>query len=565
MTITPEANYCLSSEFRSYAEKPLTDIMFIGVDASMNKVVLTRGEIVSQVYSAAAGLDKRGYAPGDVIILGLKNSIEQFCVFWAAQIMEITVGLVPPLETAKALNGFTGRLADLRRMTNARAIVLKNFEIPDNLQTAIPIVEVETLFVPGGKPQNFASGGADGTAVIQFTSGSTASPKGCALRNGAFVKNANWILEKLGAKSGDSLVSWLPTFHDMGLMSALILPIVGNMALSFRPSSSFLRNPLLWLEDLAAADRPHTAVPNFALALVNRQLSRKPDTFVDLSDVQNIACGAEPIYADTVRDFLLATARLNLSPKTFHSSYGMAEATLVVSSKPGGLRTGTSACHQHAERKTSIEKRGAEKNGFGKEIVCLGTPAGDVQCEVRRKNGEKCDDIEIGEIFVQSSAMMIGYIDEHGSLNRRRNNEWLATGDLGYIFQNEIYLTGRKKDVVIVAGRNIYPAEVESLLARALEIDPLRVAAFGRVSDQQQEELCILLEIKASSYPEALRRQIMRICMEQLSLSPDRILFARSGAISRTTSGKIRRHEISRQSVDGKLNLLNREASLDVQ
>lgn len=299
------------------------------------------------------------------------------------------------------------------------------------------------------------------------------------------------------------------------------------------------------------AHRPHTPVPNFALALVTRFLRRRPLADLDLSDVCSIVCGAEPIDPDTVRAFLAETGAHGLAPSVFHAAYGMAEATLMVTSRPGGLAVSAGAEPTRAETGEA-----AAEDVPVQEATCLGHPIEGVEIEVRCNDGRIARDKESGEIFLKSTYMMEGYLGPDGKPVPLASDAWFASGDIGFCSNGELYVTGRSKDLVIVAGRNLFPVAIEAVIARELDIEQFHVAAFGQPGDFGTEQLCVLIETKNTASPRHLDPRIIACCMQEFDVAPAEIVYARAGAILRTTSGKIRRAAIAASKRNGMLELL---------
>lgn len=529
----------LVDAFHAYLAIHEDECAFVGQDLKGQDVSLTRADIAKLVFAFARGLEARNVGEGDAIIIGARNCLEHWCLFWASQIAGVTVAMIPYVSTAKQLEERAPALLAAAQHIRAKLIVVDLS--PAELYGAIGMTIASLSELPVETTRTvFAACDPNRVAVIQFTSGSTSQPKACALNSSGFVLNAEAILARLAAQPGDRFVSWLPTFHDMGLMTAFILPIVSSGHIVFRQTRRFLMRPLSWLQDLSCSERTHTGVPNFALALVSRHIESRPPKGLDLSHVQSIVCGAEPIVPNTVRRFLNATSLMELQPSAFHAAYGMAEATLMVSSRPGGLAVSVGKSRLRSDQ----------------EQVCVGHPIDDVKVEIRRGDGTIARSTEIGEVFIQSRCMMVGYIESNGLIAAHTNDGWFPTGDLGFVVDGELYITGRVKDLIIVAGHNLYPTVIEAALARAIGLEEYHIAVFGHHDALSTETMCVLVETKEKTVAGDLSRRILEFCVKEFDVAPSRILYARPGAILRTTSGKIRRAAIGNAMREGTLPLL---------
>lgn len=535
----------LANAFEDYATLGGSDLRFVGVDIEGRAVRRRREDLRNGVGALSNRLAGLGIGQGDVVLLALSNTWEMFCAFWSLQLLGATAGMVPPIVSERDFEKARSRLHEVANVCQPSWLItqasLQDRSVEGMRTLSMGKVSAADLTKPVTKTPSDAK---DSVAVIQFTSGSTGTPRGCALRSCAFVTNARWILQKLDARPGDSIVSWLPTFHDMGLMSALILPVIGDLTLNFRPTSAFLRRPLHWIEQLAQSHRPHTAVPNFALGLVNLKMERSCDLNVDLTGVRTIACGAEPIHPPTVRQFMDNLAKFGLRQASFQASYGMAENTLIVSSKPGGLETsrdvgGASSGSIYAEK--------------GEEVVNLGSPAGEVEFKIASESGRTCGDEEVGEILIRSPTLMKGYLTHDGALQKIDEREWFGTGDLGFMRDGEIFVNGRAKDLVIIAGQNIYPAEIETHLVHEMQLNPLRVAAFRDGREPTREAFCVVIEVPAPFDQNTIANDVRRICMRRFLHTPSEVIVGPRHTILRTTSGKIRRAEMAKRLLNGSL------------
>lgn len=520
----PPRTPSLATAFRDYVRAaPEATALRCARDGG-DMVVLTRRALGDLVLTYGAGLRSEGVRRGDRVVLALGTSVEFVACFWAVLLLGAIAVPTPPIDRRGKQEE---RLRQLGRMCEVcvPALIVVGAEVGevDLHYRLAPVDRLETAAPALGE---FPLPAGNDIAVLQFTSGSTGRPRGCALSHRAMLTNARANVERLQIVAGDSLVSWLPLFHDMGLMTGILAPIVGGVAVQLRSPARFLVNPLSWLEDLTASGRAHTAVPNFALALTLQRIERRAPNSLRLDQVKSIACGAEPIDPVLVRRFLEALAPHGLDPRAFLAAYGMAEATLMVSSRPGGLATARIA---------------------GTEMVNLGRAVPGAAIQIRDAQGRPLAEGEVGEVQVLSPSLMDGYYGDAPATRAKLVGGWLRTGDLGCLVDGELLVAGRTDDLIIVGGRNIYPSDVEYAVARAAGLSPSRIAAFGRPGALGTEAIHVVVESKAIDGRDLLTACVQTACIEACGVAPEGVTIVRSGAIPRTTSGKIRRGELRRQ------------------
>ncbi len=409
----------------------------------------------------------------------------------------------------------------------------------------------------------------DDPAVLQYTSGSTSTPRGVVMTHGNLLAemDCNAVDFRLGHQTVG--VSWLPQYHDFGLVNAILSALSGNMRLYSISPLDFVRRPALWFETMSRVGAPLTASPNFGLDLAVRKSTPEQRAGWDLSPLATLVCAAEPIRAATVDRFLDAFAAAGLRPECFCPTYGLAEATVSVSSW-GRARVAVDAEEIARGRVVRIPEQRAESEGRAS------VPPRDpderrasvyVGCGEITKPGSRvriidpdtrvpCPADRVGEIWVDSATKAFGYFDRpeesreglyarvHGEPDPRR---YLRTGDLGFFAEGELFVTGRRKDVIILRGRNHYAEDLEESVRRCHPaIRPGGVAAFA-LEAADGESVAVLVEVGAfETCDEAAAEQVAAAVRRNLALGHQvgaaTVVLVPAGTVPKTTSGKVRRH-----------------------
>ncbi|XP_057809111.1 uncharacterized protein LOC131023584 [Salvia miltiorrhiza] len=401
---------------------------------------------------------------------------------------------------------------------------------------------------------------------LQFTSGSTGEPKGVMITHGGLIHNVKMMRRRYKSTSNTVLVSWLPQYHDMGLIGGLFTSMVsGGSAILFSPVT-FIRDPLLWLQTITTYRATHSAGPNFAFELLNRRLEANKALHYDLSSIVFLMVAAEPIRAATMRKFLELTQPFGLSQEVMAPGYGLAENCVYV-------------CSAYGE--------GREILVDWQERVCCGYISLDDDDGVRVKivDPETCMEHEEseneGEIWISSLSAGAGYWNEEklsqttfkNELNDEPGRKYIRTGDLGRIIDGKLFVTGRIKDLIIVAGRNVYSSDIEKTAENSCEIiRPGCCAAIGvpkeiilskgiLVSEtSDQVGLIIIAEARdVKSVSNEAVRQIQASVAEEHGVMVASVLLIKPRTISKTTSGKIKRYECLKRFVDGTLDIIHHE------
>ncbi|MDR8369536.1 non-ribosomal peptide synthetase [Pseudomonas lactis] len=398
----------------------------------------------------------------------------------------------------------------------------------------------------------------DDIAFLQYTSGSTALPKGVQVSHGNLVANEVLIRRGFGIdlNPDDVIVSWLPLYHDMGLIGGLLQPIFSGVPCVLMSPAYFLGRPLRWLEAISEYGGTISGGPDFAYRLCSERVSESALERLDLSRWRVAYSGSEPIRLDTLERFAEKFAACGFTPNNFFASYGLAEATLFVA---GGIRGRGIPAMRMDEQALAANRA---EPGQGSAIMSCGTSQPDhavliADPHILTELPDQC----VGELWATGPSIAHGYWRNPEASAKtfvqHAGRTWLRTGDLGFIRDGEVYITGRLKDLLIVRGHNLYPQDIEQTIEREVEVVRKgRVAAFA-VNDQGLEGIGIAAEISRSVQkilpPEALIKAIRQAVAEACQQAPSVVVLLNPGALPKTSSGKVQRAACALRHADGSL------------
>lgn len=402
-------------------------------------------------------------------------------------------------------------------------------------------------------------------ALLQYTSGSISSPKGVIVTHANLWNQSRELDELWPAEPGDRTVSWLPMFHDMGLMFGLVMPLFRASQVTLFSPESFVRRPIRWLRAISGAGAVTSIAPNFAYERCLEKVSAEERSGLDLSSWRYAINGAEPVSADTMRRFIDTFSACGLNEGSVVAGYGLAEATLKVA---GTARGPSRALNLSAERlRTGRAVRARAGAPAVAKVECGTSSPGTVIRIVDPVTSMTVPDETVGEIWVSGPCVAAGY------WNRPQETEqtfrarivgepdaraYLRTGDLGFVSDGDLFVTGRSKDLVILRGENHYPQDIEATAAAAAPGAGRSPACAFAVDGERGERLVVAVELDPSASPgDADREAIVTAIWREHGVVPAVLVFLRRGRLPKTTSGKLRRSAAAQAYLDGTLNALS--------
>nr|BBH88015.1 acyl-CoA synthetase [Thermosporothrix sp. COM3] len=414
-------------------------------------------------------------------------------------------------------------------------------------------------------------------AFLQYTSGSTSAPKGVMVSHGNLLHNlkgqANlWhIPDEPGC-----YVSWLPIFHDMGLIAGILLPFYLGSRVYLMAPASFLQRPMRWLQTISRYHATHSFAPNFGYELCARRSTPESRAGLDLSNWRVAMNGAEPIHHDTLENFLRVFAPYGFRRSAFAPAYGLAEATLVVSSISAQAISSTKTVNKSKFEQRQIVEVEPTSSNIHRAVSCGRVLDGQKVRIVHPETRTTCPDGIVGEIWVAGPSNAHGYWQRptetettfHAYLTENNEGPFLRTGDLGFLQDGELFLVGRLKDVIIIRGRNFYPQDIEVTVENAHPAIRLGTCAAFSIEEDNQEQLVIVAEVdhryqakegepeqEKLMQPSTIQKRIREAVALEHDVQVAHIGLLKVGGIQKTSSGKIQRSACRAKFLDGSLSL----------
>ncbi|MES2640244.1 MAG: fatty acyl-AMP ligase [Myxococcota bacterium] len=510
-----------------------------------------------------------GLNRGDRVAMVLSQPQDFVITFLGALLAGLVpVPMFPPLSFGK-LDAYADSAVSILEVAGARLIVTDKalssilWQVVPRVPTLRDLVLVEALDASkkgGGELPDITP---DDLAFLQFTSGSTSAPKGVMVSHKSLVANC-WAIatEGMGLELGsDVAISWLPLYHDMGLIGFVITPLFKATDVVYIPTLSFVKRPNVWLQTMHDYKGTLSFGPNFAFALATKRASDKDIASWDLSRVRLIGCGAEPINASVMIEFVERFAPCGLAPGVPMPAYGMAEATLAMSFAPVGADLPVLLLDAEAFRGEG-KVVNPDDDALALSFVGCGKPFKGHRIGVIDPEGNLLGEDREGELVFAGPSLTDGYWkNEAATAEVYRpippadgtvdDTVWLRTGDLGFVHGGNVFISGRSKDLIILNGRNHHPQSIEWAVA---EIDGVRkgnVVAFSRPG-KESEELVVVAETRADP-PADLKETIATIVADRLSLKVTDVILLAAGQLPKTSSGKLQRRKTREQYLAGQL------------
>lgn len=538
---------------------------------------ITFGELLERASQVAADLRHRGLEPGRTVAIMLPTCADFFFTFAGILLAGgIPVPIYPPFRADRIAEYATRQAAILRnaesrflvtwhqaenlarllrpRVPTLREVInVKKFVIADDAAAGASTPVLSKQWRAVEHLSHHAQG--EDIAFLQYTSGSTGDPKGVVLTHANLLANIRSITSGLTLQPHDVCVSWLPLYHDMGLIGAWFVPIFTGVRLVVMSPLAFLSRPERWLRAIQRHRATISPAPNFAYELCVRKIADKDLQGLDLSSWRAATNGAEPVRAETLERFAARFAPYGFRREALMPVYGLAEGSLAISVPKAGQGFKVDRVERASFESSGLAVPVSVSGALALEFVNAGKPLPSVEVRIVDGDGRTLGDRQEGRLWFRGPAATSGYYHNDSATGElMRDGNWLDSGDLAYWADGELYITGRAKDVIIKAGRNLYPHEVEEIAGRVKGVRTGCVVAFGAPEERTgTDRLIVAAEVRDAGSGKDIEADVARAVGEGMGIPPDLILLLRPQSIPKTSSGKLRRSETRRLFLEGKL------------
>lgn len=517
----------------------------------------TYAELLSLSRSLLPGLNKLGLRPKDKVILALGKNDETVPLLWACFLGGIIPTILQPPVSFSDINPAGEKLTTVYKKLGRPKIILSDERaeswesgqvMPEDIIAGSSIEKTEQ------QPQNHSQE-IDDIAFIQFSSGSTGEPKGVVLTHRNIIINLEAIYKKIELNSSDRSLNWMPYYHDMGLIGLHLTNLYRSVTQYNIDPVDFIKKPFLWLDLLSEKKITITACPNFGQALIIRYLKRRQQGSWDFSNIKVLFNGAEPISSTIMNEFIELFKLSGFNPEAMMPVYGMAEATLAITFS--GLRDFPLVTpfdrHLIQHHNKAVKANGKEESLL--HVVSVGKAIDDCYIRIVDDKDIEVTDGTIAHIQTTGGNITQGYYNDSSRTKNLFCGKWLRTGDLGFIYEGNLYITGRFKDIISLRGQNYYAHDLEQIAHKIEGIGYGKIVIAGVFDEKKgQDILIVFITGSVNTNTIELCIKIRNLFRETMGITIDTFIPVRSNQIPKTSSGKIQRYKLVARFLKGEFN-----------
>jgi fatty-acyl-CoA synthase len=518
---------------------------------------ISRRELIQQAAGYAAALDAAGVQPGEVVILILQHSEALAASFFGAVLHGAIPSIMPFLTEKLSPDSYRRSLKSLFEVTQPAAVVTYP-EFGPELTDALPAggsvrrILFSSEVPPEPEPDFSAMRGRERTpgdiVLLQHSSGTTGLQKGVALSHQAVFRQLARYREAIRLTPEDTIVSWLPLYHDMGLIAGFLMPLLEDVPLVLMSPFDWVRAPYTLLQAVSRHRGTLSWMPNFAYNFCAQKIRDRDLEGVDLASWRAVINCSEPMHYQSQRMFFERFRAQGLRESALATCYAMAENVFAVTQGGIGRPATVDVISQRGLLIERVARPAADGEAAMRMLSC-GAPLPNVEVRVVDDARKDLPERQLGEVILRSDCMLSGYYRRDDLTGQAFHDGWYLTGDLGYLADGEVYITGRKKDLIIVGGKNVYPQDLENLASEVAGIHPGRVVAFGVDNEEMgTEDVVIVAEQEAGAgepaevTPERLGEEIRKRVTRGSDIALRQVMVVERGWLLKTSSGKIARN-----------------------
>jgi len=512
-----------------------------------DEITLTRAQLLQLAQSTAAQLAAAGANADDIVAIVQRHPLALVGTFLGAALLGAVPSILPFATEKLHPDRYKASMAALFDLVQP-ALLVTEPELYDEVAALLPSPAPEKpalLSIDVGathaSPLPEPSIDPNAIALLQHSSGTTGLQKGVALSHRAIFDQLDAYSQAIGFSDADIVVSWLPLYHDMGLIAGFLMPILSGARLVLMSPFDWVRSPQMLLRAISDQRGTFCWLPNFAYNFCAQKIRERDLEGVDLSSLRAVINCSEPVRADSHQLFIERFAPYGLNPHALATCYAMAETVFAVSQSAVGQPVRVDVVERDALRIDGFARPTADDQP-SENIVSCGRPIEGMAVRVLDTERRPLPERRVGALTVRSPYMLTGYYHRPEATESVFHDGWYLTGDIGYVAEGEVFVLGREKDLLIVGGRNVYPQDLEALVNTVEGVHAGRVVAFGVLNAQAgTEDVAIVAEVEMDSESSTISANIRRIIANRSDVSVRYVKLVPSGWLIKTSSGKLAR------------------------
>lgn len=516
----------------------------IYIETGVDDVIITRAEFKQAIQQYASGLQKMGISEGDLVVLAHTQNLESIYAFWGAMLMGAIPSMFPTLTEKLDRDIYMNSMAELVELSDVRAILTTDeFKTELSERVSCPVYGSQALLDSVTGEVQPVTPDANEVAFLQHSSGTTGLQKGVALSHTAVLNQIASYSDALQLAESDVVVSWLPLYHDMGLIAGFLLPLIQGIPLVLMSPFDWVKRPAMLLRAISDHQGTLCWLPNFAYNHMARRIRKRDVEGISLASMRAFINCSEPVHASSHQLFLDKYSKLEFGAESLTVSYAMAENTFAVTQTPMGTTPIIDTINRLDLEQNLKAVPVSEDHEHALVKVSCGQMILNTQIKVVNSDGNTLADRQVGELMVTSDCMLTEY-HKRDDLNPFDADGWYKTGDKGYIVDGEVFVIGRSKDLIINAGKNVYPQDLESVINGVDGVHAGRAVVFGVYDEKEGTELiAVVAEVDTEDDAErkTIFQHIKQTIATQTTVTIHYVYLVGEKWLIKTSSGKIAR------------------------